>query len=61
MQVFESLDYTANLQVQSYYRNYDGLHLGHRKIIERIKLKAREKDGTSMLMSSTPSLDNFKT
>lgn len=34
--------------------NYDGLHLGHRRIIERVKLRAREIDGTSMLMTFHP-------
>jgi len=34
--------------------NYDGLHLGHRRIIERVKERAREIDGTSMLMTFYP-------
>ena len=55
MQVFESLDYTAKFASPILtIGNYDGLHLGHRKIIERIKVKAREKDGTSMLMTFHP-------
>jgi riboflavin kinase/FMN adenylyltransferase len=34
--------------------NYDGLHLGHKRIIERVKERARELDGTSMLMTFDP-------
>jgi riboflavin kinase / FMN adenylyltransferase len=34
--------------------NYDGLHLGHKRIIERVKEKARELSGTSMLMTFDP-------
>jgi len=34
--------------------NYDGLHLGHRRIIERVKERAREIEGTSMLMTFHP-------
>ncbi len=34
--------------------NYDGLHLGHRRIVERVKERAREIDGTSMLMTFHP-------
>lgn len=34
--------------------NYDGLHLGHRRIIERVKERAREIGGTSMLMTFHP-------
>jgi len=34
--------------------NYDGLHLGHRRIIERVKQRASEIDGTSMLMTFHP-------
>jgi len=34
--------------------NYDGLHLGHRRIIERVTQRAREIDGTSMLMTFHP-------
>jgi riboflavin kinase/FMN adenylyltransferase len=55
MQVFESLDYAAKfVNPILTIGNYDGLHLGHRRIIERIKVKAREKDGTSMLMTFHP-------
>jgi riboflavin kinase / FMN adenylyltransferase len=34
--------------------NYDGIHLGHRKIIERVKALAAEISGTSMLMTFDP-------
>jgi riboflavin kinase / FMN adenylyltransferase len=34
--------------------NYDGLHLGHRRLIEKVKERARELDGTSMLMTFHP-------
>jgi riboflavin kinase/FMN adenylyltransferase len=34
--------------------NYDGIHLGHRRIIERVKERAREMNGTSMLMTFYP-------
>jgi len=34
--------------------NYDGIHVGHRKIIEQVKQKAKELSGTSMLMTFHP-------
>jgi riboflavin kinase/FMN adenylyltransferase len=34
--------------------NYDGIHLGHRKIIEKVKISAAEISGTSMLMTFNP-------
>ncbi len=34
--------------------NYDGLHIGHRRIIERVKERAAELTGTSMLMTFFP-------
>jgi riboflavin kinase / FMN adenylyltransferase len=34
--------------------NYDGLHMGHRLIIERVKKRAREIDGTAMLITFDP-------
>jgi riboflavin kinase / FMN adenylyltransferase len=34
--------------------NYDGIHLGHRRIIERVKERAAEVSGTSMLMTFHP-------
>jgi len=55
MQVFESLDLLPKfVNPILTIGNYDGLHVGHKKIIERIKVKAREKRGTSMLMTFHP-------
>ena len=55
MQVFESLEIAVKFADPILtIGNYDGLHLGHRRIIERIKLKAREQKGTSMLMTFHP-------
>lgn len=55
MQVFESLEIAVKFANPILtIGNYDGLHLGHRRIIERIKLKAREQKGTSMLMTFHP-------
>jgi len=34
--------------------NYDGFHLGHQKIIERVKEEAKVFSGTSMLMTFDP-------
>jgi riboflavin kinase/FMN adenylyltransferase len=34
--------------------NYDGIHLGHRKIIEKVRTHAAEISGTSMLMTFNP-------
>ncbi len=34
--------------------NYDGVHIGHRRIIKKVIDKAREISGTSMLMSFYP-------
>jgi riboflavin kinase/FMN adenylyltransferase len=34
--------------------NYDGIHLGHRRIIERVRARAREISGMSMLMTFYP-------
>ena len=34
--------------------NYDGVHMGHRRIIKRVVEKAREISGTPMLMSFYP-------
>ena len=55
MQVFESLDFEEKFANPILtIGNYDGLHLGHRKIIERVEIKARENKGTSMLMTFHP-------
>ena len=34
--------------------NYDGVHVGHRMIIERVKREAQSIGGTSMLMTFNP-------
>jgi riboflavin kinase / FMN adenylyltransferase len=34
--------------------NYDGIHLGHKQIIERVMARAAEISGTSMLMTFNP-------
>jgi len=55
MKVFESLDIAVKFANPILtIGNYDGLHLGHRRIIERIKLKARKQKGTPMLMTFHP-------
>ena len=55
MQVFESLDFEEKFANPILtIGNYDGLHLGHIKIIERVEIKARENKGTSMLMTFHP-------
>jgi riboflavin kinase/FMN adenylyltransferase len=55
MQVFESLNLVPKfVNPILTIGNYDGLHVGHQRIIERIKVKAREKRGTSMLMTFHP-------
>jgi riboflavin kinase / FMN adenylyltransferase len=55
MRVFESLDIPEQfVNPVLTIGNYDGLHVGHRRIIERIKDKASELNGTSMLMTFHP-------
>jgi riboflavin kinase/FMN adenylyltransferase len=55
MKVFESLDIEEKfVNPVLTIGNYDGLHLGHRKIIERVKERARAIGGTSMLMTFDP-------
>jgi len=34
--------------------NYDGIHIGHQKIIEKVARRAREISGTAMLMTFNP-------
>jgi riboflavin kinase/FMN adenylyltransferase len=34
--------------------NYDGIHIGHKQIIERVRTRAAEISGTSMLMTFNP-------
>jgi len=55
MQVFESLDLPAKFPNPVLtIGNYDGIHVGHRTIIEIVKGKAREMGGTPMLMTFHP-------
>ena len=55
MQVFESLDLPVKFPNPVLtIGNYDGVHVGHRAIIEITKGKAREMGGTSMLMTFYP-------
>ncbi len=55
MKVFESLD-TPRLFPNPVLTigNYDGLHVGHRHIIEKVKERAIRLSGTSMLMTFDP-------
>lgn len=55
MRIFESLDFSEKFKAPVLtIGNYDGVHLGHRTIIEIVKQKAREISGTSMLMTFNP-------
>lgn len=55
MQVFESLDIPVKFPNPVLtIGNYDGVHIGHRTIIEIVKGKAREIGGTPMLMTFHP-------
>jgi riboflavin kinase/FMN adenylyltransferase len=55
MRVFESLDFSERfVNPVLTIGNYDGLHLGHRRIIEKIQEKAFDLNGTSMLMTFHP-------
>lgn len=55
MQVFESLDLPIKFPNPVLtIGNYDGVHVGHRTIIEITKGKAREIGGISMLMTFYP-------
>ncbi len=55
MQLFESLDFSLKfLNPVLTIGNYDGVHVGHRTIIEIVKGKAREISGTPMLMTFHP-------
>src|SRR5208283_47941 len=55
MQVFESFDIREKFQNPVLtIGNYDGIHLGHRQIIDRVKERARELSGTSMLLTFSP-------
>ncbi len=55
MQVFESFDIREKFKNPVLtIGNYDGIHLGHRQIIDRVKERARELSGTSMLLTFSP-------
>ncbi len=55
MQVFESLDFTVKFANPVLtIGNYDGVHIGHRTIIEVVKGMALEIGGTPMLMTFHP-------
>ncbi|HVN23640.1 MAG TPA: bifunctional riboflavin kinase/FAD synthetase [Syntrophorhabdales bacterium] len=55
MQLFETLDITLKSPNPVLtIGNYDGVHIGHRTIIEITKGKAREINGTPMLMTFYP-------
>ncbi len=55
MRTFESFDVRQRFRNPvATIGNYDGIHLGHRRIIERVKERAREIDGTSMLITFFP-------
>jgi len=55
MRILESLDFSERfVNPVLTIGNYDGLHLGHRRIIEKIQEKAFDLNGTSMLMTFHP-------
>lgn len=55
MRIFRSIDIDEKFENPVLtIGNYDGIHLGHRRIIERVKERAREMNGTSMLMTFYP-------
>ena len=55
MKIFESLDiHEKFINPVLTIGNYDGIHIGHQKIIERVVRKAREISGTAMLMTFNP-------
>jgi riboflavin kinase/FMN adenylyltransferase len=55
MKIFESLDiHEKFINPVLTIGNYDGIHIGHQKIIERVVRKAREMSGTAMLMTFNP-------
>jgi len=55
MQVFDTFDIDGRfLNPVATIGNYDGIHLGHRRIIERVTERARELNGTSMLITFHP-------
>ena len=55
MRIFRSIDIEERFKNPVLtIGNYDGLHLGHRRILDRVKERARELAGTSMLMTFHP-------
>lgn len=55
MKIFETLNISeAFVNPVLTIGNYDGLHLGHRQIIQKVKEKAHSISGTSMLMTFHP-------
>lgn len=55
MRVFESFDFSEKfVNPVLTIGNYDGLHMGQRKIIERIQERANDLNGISMLMTFHP-------
>jgi len=55
MRIFESLDISERfVNPVLTIGNYDGVHVGHRMIIDRVKQEAQALGGTSMLMTFNP-------
>ena len=55
MKVFRDLDAVGNLPSPIIaIGNFDGIHIGHQKIIETVTARARELSGTSILMTFDP-------
>jgi len=55
MQVFHSLsDYSPHLKTVATIGTFDGVHLGHKKILQRLKDIAQEIGGESVLISFHP-------
>ncbi|MDR2018266.1 MAG: bifunctional riboflavin kinase/FAD synthetase [Syntrophobacterales bacterium] len=55
MRIFESLDISERFTNPVLtIGNYDGVHVGHRQIIEKVKDEAHRLGGTSMLMTFSP-------
>jgi riboflavin kinase / FMN adenylyltransferase len=55
MKIFESLDINEKFTNPVLtIGNYDGIHIGHQRIIEKVAQKALEVSGTPMLMTFNP-------
>lgn len=55
MRIFETIDISEKFPDPVItIGNYDGIHIGHRQIIERVKARAAGIGGTSMLMTFNP-------